>query len=100
MAFDSWKGSLRELKGQIKQTWGKLTEDDLKYVEGNFDELVGRIQKGYGEKKEDIMSKIDAMKSKYLSDDDDKDDEEVKSRYQSNSDKSPRSAHSRSDREL
>jgi uncharacterized protein YjbJ (UPF0337 family) len=66
MTFDSLKGSLKEVKGQIKQKWSKLTDDDLTYLEGNVDELVGRIQKAYGEKKEDIKNKIDELKASYL----------------------------------
>lgn len=41
-------------KGEIKQRWAKLTDDDLTFVEGKEDELVGRIQKSTGESREAI----------------------------------------------
>ncbi len=106
MTFDQMKGSAKELKGKIKQAWAKLTDDDLKYVEGNVDELVGRIQKAYGEKKEDIMAKIDRFKASHLDRDSDTDADEmdeVQKSYRAMSDKdqrdSTRNART-SDREL
>lgn len=48
------KGDWNILKGKVKQRWGKLTDDDLKFAEGKEDELVGRIQKRTGETKEAV----------------------------------------------
>ena len=45
------KGNWNIAKGKLKQKWGKLTDDDLTYVEGKQDELVGRIQKRTGEQR-------------------------------------------------
>lgn len=42
------KGNWNIIKGKLKQSYGELTDDDLKYVEGQEDELVGRIQKRVG----------------------------------------------------
>jgi uncharacterized protein YjbJ (UPF0337 family) len=36
----------------LKQKWAKLTDNDLRYVEGQEDELIGRIQKRTGETRE------------------------------------------------
>ncbi len=44
----SLKGNWNVIKGKLKQAYGELTDDDLKYVEGQEDELVGRIQKRVG----------------------------------------------------
>lgn len=46
------KGSWNEFKGKVKEKWGKLTDDDLKEVEGNYDQLVGKLQQRYGYEKE------------------------------------------------
>jgi uncharacterized protein YjbJ (UPF0337 family) len=48
MNWDRVEGSWNEFKGQVKQQWGKLTDDDLDVIAGRRDELVGRIQKAYG----------------------------------------------------
>jgi uncharacterized protein YjbJ (UPF0337 family) len=50
------KGSWNELKGKLKQAFGDLTDDDLKYEEGREDELVGRLQKKTGKTKDDLRS--------------------------------------------
>ncbi len=44
----SLKGNWNVVKGKLKQAYGDLTDDDLKYTEGQEDELVGRIQKRVG----------------------------------------------------
>jgi uncharacterized protein YjbJ (UPF0337 family) len=44
----SLKGNWNVVKGKLKQAYGELTDDDLKYSEGQEDELVGRIQKRVG----------------------------------------------------
>jgi uncharacterized protein YjbJ (UPF0337 family) len=48
------KGDWNIAKGKIKQKWGKLTDDDLQFVDGKEDELVGRIQKRTGEARENV----------------------------------------------
>jgi len=44
----SLKGNWNIVKGKLKQAYGELTDDDLKYTEGQEDELVGRIQRRVG----------------------------------------------------
>ncbi|MBI2853750.1 MAG: CsbD family protein [Chloroflexi bacterium] len=53
------KGNWKELKGLAKERWGKLTDDDLKVVDGQYDQLVGRIQKRYGANKEEAQKMVD-----------------------------------------
>ena len=45
-------GKRRELKGLLKERWGKLTDDDLDRVEGQVERLVGLLQQRYGYAKE------------------------------------------------
>jgi uncharacterized protein YjbJ (UPF0337 family) len=52
------KGNWNIMKGKLKQRWGKVTDDDLKFVKGKEDELIGRIQKRTGETREAIESAI------------------------------------------
>ena len=49
-------GRWDELKGKVKQKWGNLTDDDLKYEEGKDDELVGRIERKTGDTAENIRN--------------------------------------------
>lgn len=55
----SLKGNWNVVKGKLKQAYGELTDDDLKYVEGQEDELVGRIQKRVGATAHDVRQMID-----------------------------------------
>lgn len=58
---DKLKGNWNIVKGQLKQKYGDLTEDDLTYVEGQEDELLGRLQEKTGEAKEALKDFIDKM---------------------------------------
>ena len=55
------RGSWNEIKGKIKQQYANLTEDDLKYEEGQDDELVGRIQKKIGKTKDEVINWIQSL---------------------------------------
>jgi len=48
------QGQWNKLKGQVKERWGQLTDDDLQIQGGNVDQLVGRIQQRTGETRESI----------------------------------------------
>jgi uncharacterized protein YjbJ (UPF0337 family) len=50
------------LKGKLKQAYGNLTDDDLKYEEGKEDELLGRLQKKTGKTKEDLKKWFNTAK--------------------------------------
>ena len=49
------KGRWNEIKGKIKQQYGDLSDDDLKYEEGQDDQLVGRLQQKLGKSRDDII---------------------------------------------
>jgi uncharacterized protein YjbJ (UPF0337 family) len=54
MNKDIVKGKLKQLAGEIKRKWGRITDDDLMQAEGSLDKLVGRIQERTGEQREAI----------------------------------------------
>ena len=43
-----FEGQWKQMRGQIKVTWGKLTDDDLDQVEGKYDKFLGLLQEKYG----------------------------------------------------
>jgi uncharacterized protein YjbJ (UPF0337 family) len=45
---DVLKGRWRELKGQLKQRWSKLTDDDIAKLSGKQEELVFALRRRYG----------------------------------------------------
>lgn len=52
------KGNWNQLKGKAKEQWGKLTDDDLDRIEGEFDQLVGIVQKRYGRSLEEARAEV------------------------------------------
>lgn len=60
MSGDTWAGRWKQLKGNAKQQWGKLTDDDLTYAEGSRDKFVGRLQERYGLAKDEAEREIDS----------------------------------------
>jgi uncharacterized protein YjbJ (UPF0337 family) len=48
MNNDVLEGKWKQIRGQAKVWWGKLTDDDLKKVDGNSDKLIGLLQEKYG----------------------------------------------------
>ena len=53
------KGNWDITKGKLKQKFAKLTDDDLRFVEGKEDELLGRIEKKLGKSKEEVRDIIE-----------------------------------------
>ena len=59
MNWDQIAGKWSQVKGDIRQKWGKLTDNDLEVVAGSKDKLVGRIQERYGIAKEQAQRELD-----------------------------------------
>jgi len=56
-----WKGKWNIIKGKLKKKYANLTDDDLKYIEGQEDEVLGKIQKRTGDSKAEIEAYIDRL---------------------------------------
>lgn len=48
MNWDQIEGKWTQYKGEVKERWGKLTDDDLDVIKGKQQQLVGKIQERYG----------------------------------------------------
>jgi uncharacterized protein YjbJ (UPF0337 family) len=48
MNSDRIEGNWKQLRGKVKEQWGKLTDDELDVIEGRRDQLSGKIQERYG----------------------------------------------------
>ena len=48
MNQDIFEGKWKEMRGQVKEWWGKLTDDDLDKVSGKADQIIGLLQQKYG----------------------------------------------------
>jgi uncharacterized protein YjbJ (UPF0337 family) len=59
MNEDILKGKWRQLKGEVKSQWGKLTDDDLDRAEGDTEKLIGRVQERYGYQRDEAKREVD-----------------------------------------
>lgn len=65
MNNDRMEGAWKQMKGKMKQSWGKLTDDDLDVAEGQWDELSGKIQSRYGKSKDEAEKEIQRFREDY-----------------------------------
>jgi uncharacterized protein YjbJ (UPF0337 family) len=64
MNQDEAAGKWKQFKGNLKEQWGKLTDDDLQMVEGKRDQLVGRLQERYGIARDDAERQLRDFESR------------------------------------
>ena len=59
MNSDQLQGKWKQMKGTIKERWGKLTDDDVDVINGQSEQLIGRIQERYGIAKDEAQKQVD-----------------------------------------
>lgn len=52
MNAEQIKGKWLQFKGEVKEQYGKFTDDEVKQIEGNCEKFVGKFQERYGDKKD------------------------------------------------
>ena len=52
------EGNWMQIKGKVKEQWGKLTDDDLDRIDGRRDQLVGQLQESYGIAQEEAERRV------------------------------------------
>ena len=57
--LDQIAGNWKQVKGTVKEKWGKLTDDDLTTIAGKRDQLAGLLQEKYGYEKEQAEKELD-----------------------------------------
>jgi uncharacterized protein YjbJ (UPF0337 family) len=64
MNWDQIEGKWKQAKGNVRERWGRLTDDDLEQIAGKREQLVGRLQERYGLIKEAAEEQVnDFLKS-------------------------------------
>jgi len=61
MNDDIFKGKWKQLRGQIQQKWGDLTNDDLDRMQGTQTEFEGLLQERYGYTKERASQEVSSL---------------------------------------
>ncbi|GAB4072373.1 hypothetical protein GCM10028812_49920 [Ancylobacter sonchi] len=65
MNWDRIEGNWKQVKGQVRQQWGKLTDDDLDRLHGKREELEGVLQERYGIAKDEAKRQVDEWSGRY-----------------------------------
>ena len=65
MNQDIFQGQWNQFKGNLKQQWGKLTDNDVALIEGNYDKFIGKLQERYGWNREQAERESNAYFTKY-----------------------------------
>jgi uncharacterized protein YjbJ (UPF0337 family) len=58
MNADVMEGKWKQMRGQVKEWWGKLTDDDFDVIAGKKDKLIGKLQERYGWAKRDAEDEV------------------------------------------
>jgi uncharacterized protein YjbJ (UPF0337 family) len=58
MAWDQIKGAWKEVRGSVRERWGKLTDDDLDVIAGQRDQLIGTLQRRYGTTRDQVEREV------------------------------------------
>lgn len=61
MNWDELEGKWNQCKGQIREKWSKLTDDDIHAIAGKRDQLIGRLQERYGIAKLEAAEQAEAF---------------------------------------
>ncbi len=64
MNWNTIEGRWKELKGNIKEQWGELTDDEIDQAEGKRDILLGKLQAKYGIAREEAEKQLDSWAEK------------------------------------
>lgn len=59
----SWSSTWSTIKGEIRETFGELTDDDIEKAAGSRDKLIGRLQERHGYSREEAEERVDEVTS-------------------------------------
>ena len=65
MNSDRTAGQWKQIKGHIKEQWGKLTDDEIAQLEGHSEQLVGKLQERYGLQREEAERQAKEFRSRH-----------------------------------
>lgn len=57
------EGNWMQLKGKVREQWGKLTDDDMDVIAGKRDQLIGRLKERYGKTNDVVDAEVKAFEN-------------------------------------
>ncbi|MGE0638918.1 MAG: CsbD family protein [Thermoanaerobaculia bacterium] len=67
MNIDILSGQWQQLKGEIRETWGKLTDDEVERAQGSAEKLTGLLHEKYGWTKDEAAKRVADLLEKFTS---------------------------------
>ena len=64
MNWDRIEGNWKQAKGNVKEQWCKLTDDQFEVIAGKRDQLVGKIQESYGVAKDEAERQVNEWETR------------------------------------
>lgn len=58
MNWDAVEGNWKQIKGRVREQWGRLTNDEVDVIAGRRDKLIGKLQEHYGIAREEAERQI------------------------------------------
>ena len=65
MNTDMFEGRWRQMRGELRSWWGKLTDDDFEKIAGKKDRLIGMLQEKYGYTRQTAQQEVDRRFREY-----------------------------------
>ena len=51
------------MKGEVRNRWGKITDDDVSQIQGDVEKMIGKIQERYGYSRQQAEKELDEFLS-------------------------------------
>ena len=71
MNKDILQGNWKQIRGQVKEAWGRLTDDEIDEINGRLDQLIGKLQVRYGythqQAEQEVNNFLDAFEKEMTS---------------------------------
>lgn len=72
MNKEQTEGVFEQFKGKVKESWAKLTDDDILLYKGKREQFLGKLKEHYGLAKEDAEKQVKAIEDSFNVASDDK----------------------------
>ncbi len=65
MNSDILQGKWKQMRGEMRKWWGRLTDDDFDQIAGSKDKLIGKLQERYGYNRDQAEREVDERMGSY-----------------------------------